>query len=99
MDLNRMRRVRLEVEMFEERALLDATPTAGEAVKVELQDKVLRITGTDQANNVRVFARGSKVVVEVGVPSGSTGTPTQTEFNRGHVKTIIFDGKGGDDVF
>jgi Ca2+-binding RTX toxin-like protein len=97
MDLNRKRRVRPEVESLEDRALLAVTP--GTTVAVELQGKTLQITGTDQADTVRVFARGSKVVVEVTPPAGSTGAVETKEFIRGHVKTINFDGFGGDDVF
>lgn len=99
MDLNRKRRVRPEVEFLEDRALLDATPTPTATVTVELQGKTLRITGTEEADTVRVFARGSKVVVEVTPPAGSPGTVETKEFIRGFVKTILFEGLGGDDVF
>src|SRR3954447_23496030 len=105
MDSKRKRQARPEVESLEDRSLL--------AVDVTLSGKVLTITGTDGADKVRVFTRRDKLVVEVTPDASSTpvtgstttagtaGTqpqqPEQHAFNRGHVKTILFDGKGGDD--
>lgn len=82
----------LQLEALERRNVPTAT--------VSLQSQVLTIQGDDTADTVAVVQAGNNIVVLGTVQAASGGTSTMPlVFSRTDVKSIFFDGAGGNDLF
>jgi Ca2+-binding RTX toxin-like protein len=82
----------LQLEALERRNVPTAT--------VSLQSQVLTIQGDDTADTVAVVQVGNNIVVLGTVQAASGGTSTMPlVFSRTDVRSIFFDGAGGNDLF
>jgi len=79
----------LRVERLEGRVVLTAS------IDFAISDRVLRIVGTDGADQAVVGERGPNLVVELTTPDGEL---TRT-LPRAAIRRIVFDGLGGNDAF